>query len=322
VTDACVVLGYLDPKFFLGGSILLDADKARSVVVEHVAGPLGMSPQAAAAAILTVAPEHMINAIEDIAIAQGIDPRLASIVVGGGSGGFYASAILSRLKSPRAIVPQGASALSAIGALVSDLTSDFAEVLRISTAHFPIDEVNALLARLEARAESFLGTVSTEAIATEISFSVEAHYHQQIGHLEVPLPKGRFDGPEDVAFFRKTFDQVHEEVLAVSDERSEVETVTWRARALARLPQVDLERPWARSAADNIPDNSRPMFFPETGIVSGRVVRSGAIPLDTLIAGPAIIESPTTTIVVAPGTNAVRAASGSVLITPSSQELQ
>ncbi|HEY0793773.1 MAG TPA: hydantoinase/oxoprolinase family protein, partial [Chthoniobacterales bacterium] len=224
VTDACLVLGYLDPSFFLGGTMPLDRRKAEQAVTQHVSGPLRLSVEEAAAAIVTVTTEHMINAIEDIAISQGVDPRVASVIVGGGSGGFYAGMILQRLKMPQAIVPEGAAALSAIGALISDLTSEFAETLPASTADFPIDKVNDVLRRLKQRATEFLKTVTDDAASTEVTFSVEARYPQQIWELEVPLPGDVFQGADDVAKLRAGFHRVHEEVLSVADLDAEVET--------------------------------------------------------------------------------------------------
>jgi N-methylhydantoinase A len=315
VTDACLVLGYLDPSFFLGGTMPLDGERAKQAIKQHVAGPLRLTTQEAAAAIVTVTTEHMVNAIEDIAISQGVDPRIASIIVGGGSGGFYASAFLQRLKAPQAIVPEGAAALSAIGALISDLTNEFAETLPASTANFPADKVNDLLERLKSRASEFLDTVTDDRASTEITFSVEARYPQQIWELEVPLPNDIFRGPEDVANLRAAFHKVHEDVLSVADLHSEVETVTWRARARARLPEIDLERPWPPSFSDAKPRASRPMFFPGHGLVDGGVYRSSELNHDFPIHGPAVIEAVATTIVVIPGTCARRMPSGSILLT-------
>lgn len=315
VTDACLVLGYLDPSFFLGGTMPLDPKRAEEAINEHVAGPLGLATKEAAAAIVTVTTEHMINAIEDIAISQGVDPRVASIIVGGGSGGFYASTILQRLKAPQAIVPEGAAALSAIGALISDLTSEFAETLPASTADFPLDRVNNVFGRLQKRAAEFLAGVTDDSASTEITFSVEARYPQQIWELEVPLANDEFRGPEDVEKLRTTFHKVHEAVLSVADSDSEVEAVTWRARARAELPSIDLEQPWPLSHFDSKPRHGRAMFFPGSGLVNGRVYRSSGLETGALIHGPAVIEAVATTIVIVPGTCAQRLASGSILLT-------
>ncbi len=315
VTDACLVLGYVDPAFFLGGTMPLDRQRAEQAVRQHVGGPLRLTAEEAAAAIVTVTTERMINAIEDIAISQGVDPRAASVVVGGGSGGFYAGTILQRLKMPQAIVPEGAAALSAIGALISDLTGEFAETLPASTADFPAEKVNEVLRRLKQRASEFLKTVTADATSTEITFSVEARYPQQIWDLEVPLPGDRFCGPDDVAKLKTGFHRVHEEVLSVADVDAEVETVTWRARARAKLPELEVDRPWPITSPDAGPVAARPMFFPGIGTVQGAVHRAGALAPGTAVFGPAVIEAIATTIVVVPGTCAQRLPSGSILLT-------
>lgn len=315
VTDACLVLGYLDPCFFLGGAIEVYPNAADRAVREHVAAPLGIGVREAAAAIVTLATEHMVNAIEDIAINQGVDPRLASIVVGGGSGGFYGSAILKRLKAPKAIVPQAAAALSAIGALVSDLTNDFAQTLHASTANFPIGRVNETLDRLEARAKMFLATVAGSSASTEITFSVEARYPQQMWDLEVPLATRRFQGTDDVEALRQAFHRVHQDVLSIADEGSDVEAITWRARARAHLPDLDIERSWGTYHEDAAPPTPRPMYFADEGAVEGKVYRDGALPPGTPVIGPAVIESSATTVVIVPGTAAERLPSGSLLLT-------
>lgn len=314
-TDACLVLGYLDPAFFLGGAMPLYPEKAIEAVQEHVATPLGIGAREAADAIITLSIEHMVNAIEDIAINQGVDPRVSSIVVGGGSGGFYGSGILKRLKASQAIVPQGAAALSAVGALISDLTNQFAETLPASTADFPIAQVNALLDRLEARAAAFLNAIGDGTTSREITFSVEARYPQQMWDLEVSLPERRFRSAEDVAQLRAAFHTVHRDVLSIADLESEVETMTWRARARARFPDLDLEHPWPHASGATEGETTRSMYFAETGVVAGKVYREAALAPGAHIFGPAVIESPATSIVVNPGVHAARAASGSIILT-------
>ena len=314
-TDACLVLGYLDPNFFLGGAMPLYLEKAIRAVDKHVATPLGIGVREAADAIITVSIEHMVNAIEDIAINQGVDPRMSSIVVGGGSGGFYGGGILKRLKASQAIVPQGGAALSAVGALISDLTNQFAETLPASTARFPMDEVNALLDRLEARAKAFLDAIGEGTASREIAFTVEARYPQQMWDLEVPLPRPRFRSAEDVAQLKDAFHAVHRDVLSIADPNSEVETMTWRARARARFPDLDIDRPWPQAASASEGVTTRSMYFAEIGDVAGKVYRDATLAPGASVAGPAIIESQATSIVVNPGVFATRDASGSILLT-------
>ena len=122
VTDACVVLGLIDPEYFLGGQVHLDEELASRSVEVHVGTPLGLSAVEAASAIMRVTTETMVGAIEEITIHQGIDPREAVLIGGGGAAGLNAVAIARRLQCPEVIVPLVGPVLSAAGALISDLT--------------------------------------------------------------------------------------------------------------------------------------------------------------------------------------------------------
>src|SRR3954447_21877868 len=115
VTDAAVVLGYIDPDYFLGGTMALDADAARSAVAARVAAPLKLGTSEAAAAIMAVATERMIQSIEEITVNQGVDPRTAVLIGGGGAAGLNAVAIARRLGSARVVIPQAGAVLSARG---------------------------------------------------------------------------------------------------------------------------------------------------------------------------------------------------------------
>src|SRR5690606_37020350 len=105
VTDACVVLGYLDPDYFLGGEMRIDRAAAEAAIRRDVADPLGLDVDAAAAAILDLACERMVTAIEQITLNQGLDPREAVTVGGGGGAGLYAAAIARRLGTPKVVIP-------------------------------------------------------------------------------------------------------------------------------------------------------------------------------------------------------------------------
>ncbi|MFB3102145.1 MAG: hydantoinase/oxoprolinase family protein, partial [Alphaproteobacteria bacterium] len=123
VTDAALALGYLDPDFFLGGAMALDTEAARTALESDVAQPMGLSLEDAAAAVISIATENMVQAIMDITVNQGIDPRGAMLIGGGGAAGLNSIAIARRLGCPRVIIPEVGAALSAAGAMMSDLTS-------------------------------------------------------------------------------------------------------------------------------------------------------------------------------------------------------
>ena len=126
VTDAAVALGHIDPEFFLGGSMALDAEASVAAIRAQVADPLGLSVDEAAAAIMSVATERMIQSIEEITVNQGVDPRSAVVIGGGGAAGLNAVAIARRLDAPRVVIPEAGAVLSARGALMSDMVGEFA----------------------------------------------------------------------------------------------------------------------------------------------------------------------------------------------------
>jgi N-methylhydantoinase A len=314
VTDACLVLGYLDPDLFLGGALKIDPELAAAAVRHDIADPLGLDVHDAAAAILEVASEHMINAIEDIAINQGVDPRSATMVSGGGSGGFYAGRIARRLGCRRVLIPEPAAALSAVGALLSDLVADFAETLPASTAAFPHETVNRVLRSLRRSCEHFVAGPGVGASASDVMFSAEARYPQQIWDLEVPLPACEFANPDDVEAFRAAFHRVHDEVLGVSDPGSAVEVTTWRAKVRCRIHtgSIGAGNGHTRREAPSVANAERRVYFGDHGFVMADVRSLAAVPVGERLEGPAIINSPATTIVVAPGMSVSRLASGSI----------
>ncbi|MFT4036181.1 MAG: hydantoinase/oxoprolinase family protein [Patulibacter sp.] len=315
VTDACVVLGYLAPERFLGGAMQLHPARSADAIRSRIAEPLGLSLEEAAAAILEIATERMINAIEDIAISQGVDPRDATMISGGGSGGFYACAIARRLNCPQVVVPEAAAALSAVGAYFSDLVADFAATLPTSTASFATAEVNEILNGLKGQCDQFIDGAAADAIGTTVEFSVEARYPQQIWDLEVPISTPQFATPDDIEGLRAAFHRVHTDVLGIADEGSAVETTTWRAKVRCQLGE--LEQATAGVAVlERATTETRELYFGGDGFVEATIVPLLSLAPGDVVAGPAIVEGSATTIVVEPSAQARRLPSGSLVIEP------
>ena len=156
ITDAAVVLGWIDPDYFLGGRLPLDAEAAFAAVERAVAAPLGLSVHEAAYAALTIASENIVGAIREITIAQGIDPREVTMVAGGGASGLNVVPIARELGCRRVLLPSMASALSACGALFADIVSEFSRSRYEETRSLDREAVNDALADVEERADGFL----------------------------------------------------------------------------------------------------------------------------------------------------------------------
>jgi N-methylhydantoinase A len=313
VTDCSLVLGHLDPAHFLGGSVRLDADAARSAVERSLAKPLGLAVEEAAAAVIAVATENMVQAILDITVNQGIDPAASVLIGGGGAAGLNSTMIGRRLGCAAVLVPSLGAALSAAGALMSELTQLYRATRFVTTDAFDFAAANDVLRALRRRGEKFIAAAGLQD--GRIELAVEARYANQVWEIEVPLPTESFEGAADVDRFIAAFHAAHEAVFAIRDEASPVEIVGWTARAACRLAARSDYNLADAGPADALPAVRR-AYFSGTGFVDAALHDFGRLAVDETLCGPAIVESPFTTIIIDPGAQARRLATGSLLIEP------
>ncbi len=313
VTDAAVVLGYIDPDYFLGGRIKLDAERASEAISTQIADRLGLATEQAAYAILAVANEHMVSAIRDITINEGVDPREATIVAGGGACGLAIARIAEELGTHRILVPRTAAALSACGGQFSDVVTEFSISRRADTNRFDAEAVNGGLAELEDRLDEFFERLGTPAAARRKEFFVEARYPYQVWELEVPLRQSRVENEAAVTTLVDDFHSVHERVFAVKEPGQYVECLYWKGRGTASLakPELHLLEP---NGNGNRPDSRRPTWMTADAAVDTPVHLGTSLGAGARIDGPAVIEEPTTTIVVPDGWTATVGALGGYLL--------
>jgi N-methylhydantoinase A len=312
VTDAALILGYLDPQFFLGGAVELDVTAARRAIDRRVARKLGISTEDAAVAILDLATELMVHAIEEITINQGIDPKTAILIGGGGAAGINAARIAKRLGSPRVIIPTVGATLSAASALMSDLGTEFGATKFTTSDKFSFEAVNRVLSDLERHCIAFIEAVGNGAPTHRIDFFAEARYPHQIWEVEVPVDCRRFE-PTDVARVVEAFHRVHEQRFSFRDADSSVEFVTWRARATCQLPRADKVAvvSTGRPAFDR---KRRRAVFSRHGSLETIVQHIEVMTPGAPLAGPAIVESSFTTVVIEPNDVAELTDDGSLVI--------
>jgi N-methylhydantoinase A len=312
VTDAALVLGFVDPDFFLGGLMAMDTAAAEHALRRDVAGPLGKSLEDAAIAVIELATENMVQAIMDITVNQGVDPTETAFVAGGGAGGLNCVAIARRLGCRRVLVPEPGAALAAAGALISDLTARHHAMFHAESDTFDRQGANAVLARIEERCRAFAKGAGGDA-GFVIDWSTEARYPDQAWEIEVPLRGSRFASAEDVAGLVADFHRTHQEVFAVSDPASPIETIGWNAEVRCRIGSVEPGRVRSAQAAAKLPSR-RVRFLAANESREVQVFRFEAIPAGTTIAGPAIVESNFTSIVIDPGAAATRDDLGTLVI--------
>ena len=313
VTDAALVLGYLDPGYFLDGAIKLDPEAAAVVIKRCIAERLALDVQQAAAAVISVVTQNMVHAIEDITINQGIDPREATLVGGGGAAGLNSVLIARRLGCQRVLVPALSATLSATGALMSDLSVEHSATSVTASEGFDFERVNQTLDGLRARCESFVRDHATDGSRHQIDFFMEARYPHQVWEIEVPLERARFDLDTEVAELVEAFHDTHQEMFAISDRDSPVEMLSWKGRARCAL--------WdAADVSAKIPGIEREPTRRDVYFLDGGIREATVRPWSTLtpgveLQGPAIIEAGFTTVVIDPGAVAQRSVHGDLSIT-------
>jgi N-methylhydantoinase A len=214
------------------------------------------------------------------------------------------------------IVPEVGPALSAAGALVSDLTTDFSTTHYATTQRFDAEGVNRVLDALCEKCAAFTAGPGASAASADIELAVEGRYPHQVWDLEVALPSKRFSGPGDVEQLRQAFHDVHREIFAISDDESEVEFLNWRARARCRLRTDAFGAVQHASADGRTEGRTREVTFIDAGTRSTPVVHLDELGPGQRRQGPLVIESPWTTIVVDPGAAVELASTGTVVIHP------
>ncbi|MFN3259676.1 MAG: hydantoinase/oxoprolinase family protein [Pikeienuella sp.] len=313
VTDAALVLGHIDPAFFLGGVMALAERAAREAIETRIARPLGLGTEAAAAAILDLATEQMVGAIEAITVRQGIDPKDAVLIAGGGAAGLNTVAIARRLGCSTVIVPDVGAVLSAAGAMMSDMTFEFARTEMMRSDQPDLARARSAIAALAADAEEFFARAGAAAAERRVDWSFEGRYPAQVWEIEAPLPAGAFDGESPGPDLVRAFHARHEELFSFRDDGDVVEIMTLRARAQCRgappaHPGV------GAGPGDGPPPETRSMTFGSLGAVAAPAWRLEAMPADAPVSGPAVIESSFTTVVIPPGAVARRCSDGHLVI--------
>ncbi len=297
VTDAAVILGYIDPDYFLGGRLKLDRSAAVAAAQKQVGDKIGLNIEESAQSIMALATENMVQAIFDLSVERGIEPASATMIGGGGAAGFNAIFIARRLGCRKVIFPSVGAVLSAAGAILSDMVGLYGKAAFISSQDFNREVANAALAGLRQQCHDFAKSVGVPLERSRIKYSVEARYKGQVWDIEVPLRGGEFRDDSDLTRLVDDFHVTHQRIFAVCDPDSPIEILTWNAAISCRgdsphTGELNAEHQHSRSK------ESRRIHLPKTGFVEAAIVDFNSMDVDTVLHGPAIVESPFTSIVI------------------------
>jgi N-methylhydantoinase A len=292
VTDADLLLGWLDADSPLAGGVRLDAEAAAGAV-DGLAGDLELSADEAAAGIARVAAAEMAQAVRVVTVERGIDPRDLALVAFGGAGPLHAAQIAAELGMRRVVAPLASGVLSALGLIVSERRRDVVASVLLTGEALTRERIGGAVSRLGEQARSELGEAAAELRAT-----FDLRYVGQAFELSISAPLA----PEP-AELRAAFDRAHEERYGYSDPDAELELVT--LRVAAALPGAE---PPAAAAEPAPRRGTRKALF-DGDWLDTAVLGPGEVELD----GPAIFELPGATLVVPPGWRARADADGVVM---------
>ena len=277
VTDAAAVLGYLDPDHFLGGEMSLDVDAARKAIATLDA--LGLTVEEAALAVITVANEHMVAAIKELTINEGVDPRDAAIVAGGGAAGLGVAAIARELGCTRVLLPRSAGALSAFGGQQADIVAEAGRSLLTDSASFAFADVGAALDEVDSSLAAIGSGLERHGISGgSLEHFVEARYAHQVWDLEIPLSSDRVGNEAELAQLVDGFHRTHRRVFAVDEPGQTVETTYWKGRFVAAPAKPALSGLAPEAGAEPVQLGERLAHFPGGAPSQTPIYEGGTLP--------------------------------------------
>jgi N-methylhydantoinase A len=296
VTDANVVLGYLDAAAFMGGKRPLDR-AASEAAVDRVAASLGLSRLQAAAGIFRMINLKMADGIRLMTLRRGVDPRRFALLSFGGAAGLHAAEVARELDIKRIIVPTAASVLSAWGMLTSDLRYEVSRTHYGAGPRIAADEVRALYAELEQQAAGRLRAWFDGPVTIEPS--AEMRYGEQIFEIDVALDGLDWNADALVDQIEDRFHRRHEELYTYASRDQEVVFVNARVAAVGAVSRHGQDQRPAPSAAACAPRAMRQAYF--GGWRDVPVYALDALQPGHSFEGPGIVEAETTTVVVNAG---------------------
>ena len=305
LTDANIVLGRINAEKPIGGKLArLDVEAARTAVETHIGAPLGLSPEAAAEAVIRVANAKMAGAIRLVSIERGHDPTKFTAVPFGGGGALHIGALIKDVGLKAALVPRYPGITSALGCIIADIRHD-----EVATVNLMLDTLDpaALAVRMVDAGEKARAIVAAAALQVEridVTYELDMHYLGQTHTVGVPLPVTLVEGAVTISadVVRTAFEAAYARAFSRLLPGIPVKIVNLRTAAIGRRPAFDLAALAPDSTANLLTAQrgTRNVWF-EGGWHITAIFDRLALPVDAEIPGPAILEQLDATIVIDPG---------------------
>ena len=300
VTDADLVLGRLDPKYFLGGEMALNLDPVRQAFEARITAETGIGVEQAALGVQRIVDETMASATRMHLAEKGKDPRRYTMIAFGGAGPVHAWNLARLLKIGRVVVPLGAGVASALGFLVAPPATDMVRSYVARLERLDWARVNALFAEMAAQGRALLTDAGAKAEEIVFRPTAEMRHVGQGFEIPVPLP-GLTLSAADLPAIREAFYRVYRDRFERVVEGSPIEALSWRLACAAPGQTIELGGavPLSGAGAPK-PRTERRVLFEGAGWQTCPVYDRYALPVGATLSGPALIEERESTCVVGP----------------------
>ncbi len=319
-TDADLVLGFLDPDYYLGGEMKLYPELAEKAIRLSIAEPLGMDVTEAAWAMKQVIDHHMIDGISIVSVQRGEDPRKYTLVVAGGAGGSHAANLASVIGIKKMLIPKSSSVFCALGGVIADVRHDFVRCIPGIAGRMDLSEMNDAFEAMKSTGDEYLKKEGVSVVDRYYVRSLDMRYKGQYHELEVPLPadsegaSSRIIDPGFIEELVEQFHQMHEALYSYRD-KAEIEILNLRLSAFGKVHTPEIrEEPFVSRNSEGHLKGRRNAYFREFGFVATPVYNGETMEVGNVVEGPAIVELQTTTIVVPPKSNLEVTPFGSFLV--------
>jgi len=305
VTDANLVLGYLNKDYFLGGEMTVDLEKAREVLGREIADPLGMSETEAAAGIFQIINQNMADATKVVSVQRGHDPREYALVSAGGACSIHACKIAEEVGCGTVIVPRAASVFCALGMLESDIRLDNVRTFNALIPGIGLQAFNDTIREVEEQSLKELLQEGVERKRARLLRFLDVRYVGQHHEVTIEIPHDCAIEEKHLETITQSFHEAHERLYTYSTPENPLEVMNLRITAVGAVEKSGLEAgvPEAKQ-----PDpagarkGSRPLYFAEQGgFQDTPVYDRDRLQPGMRLGGPAVVEERITTVIVHPG---------------------
>ena len=301
ITDANLTLGYLDPAYFAGGKMRLDPEAARRAIADHIAKPMGLTIEEAAAGMYRVACNNMAQGVREVTIKRGFDPREFVFIAAGGAGPMHSCQICNELEIPLQVVPPSASVLCAFGMLLSELQHDFVRTFVARLAMLDWSRITELLNEMRNEGDHMLEEERVASPHRRYRIRFDCRYIKQYHEVSFDVPAPAIEN-RDCEMIARAFHAEHNRLYGytLETDNTPIEIINVRMQVIGATerPNYTTER-YSDTDAKHALKGQRTIYLPESGSFKAANIYDGhRLRYGNKIIGPAVIETVTTAVLV------------------------